>query len=144
MNLLQPISGIMKTDLITVGPEDPLVKIRDIFEKNKIHHLPVIDEGKLVGMISKSDFLFFRKGFQKSKTDEEVESFRLKTHRAKEIMTTGLAKLSPDDRINVALEVFKENLFHALPVVENGHLRGIVTTLDIIQHLADEETTAEY
>ena len=144
MNLLQPISTIMKTDLITVGPEDQLSKIKELFDKHKIHHLPVIDEGRLVGMISKSDFLFFRKGFQTNISDEEVEEFRLKTHRAKDIMTTGLGKLNPEDRINVALEVFKENLFHAIPVVEDNYLKGIVTTLDIIQHLADEETTSEY
>jgi acetoin utilization protein AcuB len=135
----------MKTNLVTISPEDSLKKVREIFDKNKIHHLPVIDEGKLVGMLSKSDFLFFQKGFQKSKTAEEVEEFRMKTHRVKEIMTKGIGKISPDDRINVALEVFKENMFHAIPVVDDGYLKGIVTTLDIIQHLADDtEITSEY
>jgi CBS domain-containing protein len=45
----------------------------------------------------------------------------------------------------VALEVFKENLFHALPVVEEGNLVGIITTYDIISRLADEPITlADY
>jgi acetoin utilization protein AcuB len=60
-------------------------------------------------------------------------------------MTTKLAKLEPSDKINVALEVFKENLFHGIPIVNNDALVGIVTTYDIIKHLAlDSEAHATY
>ena len=63
----------------------------------------------------------------------------------KDIMTKRLAKLEPTDKINVALEVFKENLFHALPVVEGDKIVGIVSTFDIIKRLAiDAEATAAY
>lgn len=145
MNLLAPVSAIMTTDLITLDPEDVLWKAKEIFETNKIHHLPVIEDGKLVGMLSKSDFLFFRNGFQDSISDEDVEHYRLKTHKVKEVMTRHLGKLSADDKINVALEVFKANMFHAIPIVEGEKLVGIVTTLDIIQHLADDtEVTSVY
>lgn len=136
MDIRQAVSQLMKKELITVGTEDPLLKVEKVFRENKIHHLPVLDEGKLVGMLSKSDFLFFKKGFSESKKDEELETFRLKSHRVREIMTTGLAKLEPDDRVDVALEVFKENMFHALPVVENGRIVGILTTFDIIDALS--------
>ncbi len=145
MNLLDPISKIMRTNLVTVGVEDPLIKVHDLFEQNKIHHLPVLDGGKLAGILSKSDFLFFQKGFGSDERDEEVEKFRLKSHKVKEIMTTGLAKMEPDERINVALEIFKENMFHAIPVVVDGRIVGIVTTFDIIQHLAnDAEVRSDY
>jgi acetoin utilization protein AcuB len=53
-------------------------------------------------------------------------------------MTKGLAKLNPNDRINIALEIFMVNRFHAVPVVENDELVGIVTTYDIIKALASE------
>ena len=60
-------------------------------------------------------------------------------------MTKGLAKLTPDQRINVALEIFLENRFHAIPVVEeqSGELIGIITTFDVIKALASEEVTAK-
>jgi acetoin utilization protein AcuB len=51
-------------------------------------------------------------------------------------MTKGLAVLSPDDRINVAIEVFKENILHAIPIVKDGELIGLLTTHDIIKQLA--------
>ena len=143
MNLLENISSIMSKETVTLGPNDDLLKADKLFTDRKFHHLPVIDEGKLVGMVSKSDLLFFKRGFNQEPAVEENE--RLQSRKVGDIMVTRLAKLEPTDRINVALEVFKENLFHALPVVENDRLVGIVTTLDIINALADDKgATSEY
>jgi predicted transcriptional regulator len=70
---------------------------------------------------------------------------RLNNYTAKDIMTKKLAKLDPDDKINVALEVFRENLFHAIPVVQNERIVGILTTFDIINNLAkDANAVASY
>jgi acetoin utilization protein AcuB len=57
-------------------------------------------------------------------------------YKAEDIMTRKLAKVSPEDRLNVVIEVFSKNLFHALPVVEDGKVVGIITTHDIIKILA--------
>lgn len=139
MNLLAPISTIMTTELKTVGPHDTLIKVEEIFKTKRIHHLPVTEDNKLVGMISKSDYLFFKRGFNHNNVEEKWDEVRLKSHRVNEIMTRGIARMEETDRINVALEVFKENLFHAIPIVnDKGELRGIVTTYDIINHLAEE------
>lgn len=143
MNLLAPVSTIMTKDLITLGPEDNLKKVQEIFESKNIHHLPVVDKGRLTGMLSKSDYLFFRKGFVNDEAENELDQMRLKTSKVKEVMTDRLAKLEPQDRIQAAVEVFKENLFHAIPVVEDGYLRGIVTTLDIINHLSRDISNSE-
>jgi acetoin utilization protein AcuB len=135
----------MTQNPICIGLNESLAVADKLFKENKIHHLPVIAEGKLVGMISKSDFLFFRRGFTTNSNEKLEEDVRLNNYTAKEIMTKKLAKLDPSDKINVALEVFKENLFHAIPVVENERIVGIVTTFDIINRLAiDSEATASY
>jgi acetoin utilization protein AcuB len=136
MNLLAPISDIMTTELITVSPEDTIESIKDIFDEKGIHHLPVTVGGKLKGMVSKSDFLLFSKSFDADVYDEFLEGIRRKNYKVKDLMTTKLAKLEPNDRVNVALEVFRVNKFHALPVVEGEDLKGIVTTFDIIDYLA--------
>lgn len=139
MNLLAPISTIMTTDLKTVSPKDSLIKVEEIFKTKRIHHLPVVEGNKLVGMVSKSDYLFFKRGFNRNNVEEKWDEVRLKSHSVSEIMTRGIARMEETDKINVALEVFKENLFHAIPIVnETGELRGIVTTYDIIMHLANE------
>jgi acetoin utilization protein AcuB len=141
MNLLAPVSRIMTTNLVTVKPTDKLTRIKEIFDKKKIHHIPVVKGKKMVGIISKQDFLYYLHGFTKSGRIMGIQA--LESATCDKIMTTGLAKLEPDSRINVALEVFKENLFHALPVVEGEKLVGIITTYDIISRLADEPITLE-
>jgi acetoin utilization protein AcuB len=145
MNILNPVSSIMTPDPICLGANEPLIVADKLFKQHKIHHLPVESEGKLVGMLSKSDFLFFRRGFTSDDQEKLEDEVRLNNYTAKDIMTTRLAKLDPDDKINVALEVFKENIFHAIPIVKNDRIVGILTTFDIINRLAvDSVAIAEY
>lgn len=138
MDILAPVSSIMTTNLLTVNPKDNLKVVKEIFDENRIHHLPVVRHKKIVGLISKTDLLYFLKGANPEK--EKVRNERLlEKFVAEDIMTKGLAKLESDDRINVALEVFKENLFHAIPVVDREELMGIVTTYDIIKALSEDK-----
>ncbi len=143
MNLLAPVSSIMTKKLITVNPEDKLIEVKRLFDEHKIHHLPVVRFTKIVGIISKTDLLYFLKGLGRDESGEAyLNEVRLSNYTAEEIMTSGMAKLEPEDRINVALEVFKINMFHALPVVKNDELVGILTTYDIIKTLANEKVSS--
>ena len=140
MNLLQPVSTIMSSNLLTINPKDKLLKAKAIFDANNIHHLPVVEGKKLVGIVSKTDLLYFLRGLVDNKFQKIVDESRLNHYCSEDIMTKGLAKLNPEDRINVAIEVFKVNLFHAIPVVNDAdELVGIVTTYDIILALSKEE-----
>ena len=138
MNFLAPVSSIMTTKIIALNPDDTLDMVKDIFDNNNIHHIPIVRHNTLLGLISKHDFENFHRGLSIHFEDRFVNLAVMKTHRAKEIMTEKLAKLEPSDRINVALDVFALNRFHALPVVENGELVGIVTVHDIIKALTVE------
>lgn len=141
MNVLAPIKSIMTSDLITVNPGDKLTAVKEIFDENNIHHIPVVRFREMVGIISKSDFMYFLRGFSHNEEDRFVNYARLRAYTAGDIMSTGLAKLTSDDRINVALEIFMVNRFHAIPVVDQGELVGIVTTFDIIKKLNSEDVT---
>jgi acetoin utilization protein AcuB len=143
MNVLAPVKTIMSKDLITVSPTDKLTVVKEIFDENNIHHLPVVRFKELVGIISKSDFLHFLRGFSPNDEDRFVNFARLRAYNAEDIMTKGIAKLDPEDRINVALEIFLVNRFHAIPVVKDEDLVGIVTTYDIIRTLATESVSSE-
>ncbi len=140
MNILAPLSTIMTSELITVVSSDKLEKVKVIFDTNKIHHLPVVSGKEIVGIISKLDMLYFLKGMANKEEEDLLNEARLQHYKAEDIMTTGIAKLESTDRIAVALEVFKENLFHAIPIVDNNELQGIVTTYDIIKAVADQNT----
>lgn len=128
MNLLTKVSTLMSTDLVTVTVHTPLGEAGALFSKHNIHHLPVTNpEGKLEGIISKSDFL-------------KILKLNLDMPTVKDIMTPHLAKLEPGDTIRTAASLFTLNKFHALPVVENGKIVGMLTTLDLIRLMDREET----
>lgn len=138
MDLLAPVSSIMSSTVISVEQTDTIKKVEQLFKENRIHHLPVVEDGALVGIVSKSDYLFFKRGFNDETTDNRIDEFRMKTRLVKDIMTKGIARLESTDRIGVAVEVFKENLFHAIPVVDDDKLVGMLTTFDIIKKLSEE------
>ncbi len=142
MNLLAPISSIMTTDLMTVSPEDTLQTIQEIFDTTQINHLPVVSKRKLVGLISSKDFQR-----QLGKRNDSRQWHYEKDHiRAKDFMTSKLAKLNEYDRLDLAIDLFKRNRFHSLPVVDSqDNLVGIVTTHDVIVLLSEATTlTREY
>ncbi|HNB62800.1 MAG TPA: CBS domain-containing protein [Saprospiraceae bacterium] len=119
----EPLSGIMSTNLITVSPGDKLSVVKDLFRGKRIHHIPVVQNGKLVGLITTADLLWL------NRKHEEYDSILVS-----EIMTTKLATLEPTDKIGSAAELFLLNHFHAIPVVEDGTLIGIVTSFDVLKY----------
>jgi len=134
----------MSTKLVTVAPGDKLTALKEIFDENKIHHVPVVRYKKLVGLVSKTDFLHFLRGFNRNEEDRFVNEARMRAYNVEDIMTKGIAKLNPGDRIDVALEIFLENRFHAIPVTdEEGDLEGILTTFDIIKAVSQSKVSAK-
>lgn len=127
MNPLTKVAALMATDLITITVHTPLHKAKELFDKYGIHHLPVVGPaGELKGLLSHSDFLKL----------VGRESGQL---TAGDMMISKLAKLTADDNVRTAANVFRLNKFHALPVVEGEKLIGIITTHDLIRLIDDEE-----
>jgi acetoin utilization protein AcuB len=144
MNLIAPVSSIMTKKVIAVTPEDNLLRVKEIFDTHNIHHLPVVRYKQIVGIISKTDFLYFLHGFKGNDLDRFIDETRLKAWKAEEIMTKGLAKVDPDEPIRTVVDLFLINRFHAIPVVNNeDELLGIVTTYDVIKALSQEPITLE-
>lgn len=141
-----PISEIMSRDLLIVRPEDTLDRVHDIFLANNIHHIPVVKEnGNLAGIVSKTDFLKVNHMLTLFNAEKYKEyNDRLYRHiRVEEIMTKQLATLAPEDTLSIAAGIFMENLFHALPVVDDGALVGLVTTHDVISYCCSEQFLLE-
>ena len=131
MNLLSKVETLISTNLITVHEDDSLAKVEEIFNTHRIHHLPVVYTSRLAGIISKTDFKYFKRGIANSNQS-------LENTKCSEIMTKGVATLSKDDKINVAIEVFKENLFHAIPIMDDDRVVGIVSTHDIMKAISED------
>lgn len=120
----EPISSIMTTKVVTVRPQDTLEAVKDILFFKKIHHIPVVEGHQLVGIITSYDLV------RLGKCQDEYSQIPVK-----DVMTTHVATLGPNDKIGAAAEIFLENLFHGLPIVnEDGDLVGIVTTHDVLKY----------
>jgi acetoin utilization protein AcuB len=124
------ISSIMTTSVVSVKPEDSLEVVKSLLFERHFHHLPVTDDnGKLVGIITSWDLIKSNKRF------EEYGDYKVK-----DLMTSKVATLGPNDLIGAAAMVFLRHLFHGLPIVDdNGNLAGIVTTHDILKYEFQKE-----
>lgn len=119
----EPLSSIMTKKVITAGPDDKLSVARDVFMKNRVHHLPIVRGTQLVGILTTYDM------FKLIDSGHDYDHVNIK-----DVMTKHVATLEPNDKIGSAAELFLENLFHAVPIVENGELVGIVTSFDVIKY----------
>ncbi len=120
----EAVSTIMTSSPITVSPSDSLQQVKEIFSKFKIHHIPVCEGSKLVGILTTYDLW---------KLDIAFESYP--DHAVQSVMTNNIAVISPEDKVGTAAELFLDNRFHALPVVdEERNLLGIVTSFDVLKY----------
>lgn len=119
----EPLSSIMTRDVITASPDDKLSVARDIFRKNRVHHLPIVHGTELLGILTTYDI------FKMIDSKEDYDKIMIK-----DVMTKHVATLEPEDKIGSAAELFLENLFHAVPIVKDGELKGIVTSFDVIKY----------
>lgn len=136
MDLRLPVSEIMTKNLVTVSPEDNLVTVKKLFDDHSIHHIPVVQFRDLVGMVSKSDFLLYSNSLVLEHKVDVQEDQKLAFTKVKQIMITRLGKLEPEDKIEVAIDVFLTNYFHCLPVVRGTELVGLVTPFDILKYIS--------
>ncbi|MCF8238155.1 MAG: CBS domain-containing protein [Saprospiraceae bacterium] len=124
----EPLSTIMTTELITIGPQDTLAKAQELLSTRRIHHLPVVEGKKLVGLLTTYDL------FKLKYSNLEFPSVKVA-----DVMTKKLATLEPADHIGTAAEIFLAHLFHAIPIVLGGELKGIVTTHDLLKYSFKKE-----
>ncbi len=118
---------IMTRDLITLHPDDHLLHVNKVFERFGFHHIPITDvHRQVVGIVSKSDML------QLSSLRPLLSAKEYEAIRVGDFMTTDVLVLSPDDSIGLAADIFIANKFHAIPIVEDHSLVGLVTTHDLI------------
>ena len=135
MDKQTPVKQVMTSPVLSVAPDDIMTKVQDIFQTHDFHHLPVTDEGKVVGIISKSDFFRLQSAFTFFRRDRE-EAYNnaiMRSLLAKEVMSKQVATIQETDNVSLAAAFFRENLFHCLPVVDSdGYLAGIITPFDLL------------
>jgi acetoin utilization protein AcuB len=129
------VSKLMSRNVVTVRMDDPLSKVKDIFNKTKFHHLLVVSSGKLIGVISDRDLLKSLNPAIDSiaATNKDLACLNKKVHQ---IMTRKPISLTSDSTIKNAIDVFNNNTVSCIPIISNeGYPEGILSWRDIMQAL---------
>lgn len=127
------VSSIMTKEVVCVTPPQKILDVKHIFEKQDFHHhIPVIENDKLVGMISLIDFIH-RIG--SANLDDQNTVYHELT--VKDIMTHKPISIKPTATIEEVAKLLASGEFHALPVIEAEKVVGIVTTADLIHYFLE-------
>jgi CBS domain-containing protein len=133
---LFPVADVMTSNPICLDAQETLLAVKDIFERENIHHIIVTKEGRLAGILSKTDFLGASHliGYLKTQKNEEYNEKFYQTLLVEDIMSTPVWSVEPTDRLDKVVDLFRTNRIHAVPVVNKavGIPIGIITTYDLI------------
>jgi len=130
-----PVTTIMTQNVVTLKKSDSLEKAEKLFKKHHIRHIPVVSDKAIIGMLSYTDLL--RISFADSAFEEEdyVESVVYNMFTIEQVMVKKIVSVKSSNTIKEVAEILAKSEFHALPVVDNNILAGIVTTTDLINYL---------
>ncbi len=134
-----PVSKLMTKKVVVAGQENRFSQVRQLFAKFNVHHLPVTDrEDHVIGIISSHDVM---KAFQKiSEKGKALDDSQLDAEiKITDIMTKNPDTVAPDVSIYEAATMFATNGYHALPVVEENKLKGIITSNDLIKYVLNDD-----
>ena len=129
---------IMSKDLATVNVGNRLSEVRALVQQRTIHHIPVVDGRRFIGLLTASDLLRLSWGDPYTHDAREIDVL-LDTQEIREVMQEDVRTILPGARVREAAQALASGSFHSLPVVdENGDLVGIVTSTDLIRYLLDQ------
>ncbi|MGA2518625.1 MAG: CBS and ACT domain-containing protein [Thermodesulfobacteriota bacterium] len=126
------IKDVMTRNPVTADSETLVLDAQKIMKENNIRRLPIVDKGKLVGMVTKHDLLEASPSPATSLSVFEL-NYLLAKMKVKEIMKKNPVTITPDTPFEEALRLGQEKKIGSFPVVDKGKLVGITTESDIIR-----------
>jgi CBS domain-containing membrane protein len=138
MKKREPVSHIMTKELFTVNTKDDLHKAEELLTSNKVRHLPVVSGENLIGIISKTDIMRISYGSNFKEGAEAVDNAIFDMLTLDQVMQHQPKSVNSTQTIKEVAEILSKEEFHALPVVDDDKLVGIVTTTDVIKYLIDQ------
>ena len=123
---------------VTIGPDASFYEARNLIHEKGFRHLPVVDKGKLLGIVTDTDIR------EAAPSDATMLSFQelhylLGKLKVSAFMTPKekLITITPDTHIEEAVQLMHDHKIGCLPVLEGGKLYGIFTATDALDHLVD-------
>lgn len=125
---------IMMGGPVTLKPDDTLNLANDVFALGRIRHIPVVEDGRLVGMITERD-LIGAAATQLLGLKRKNKSALLKNIQVREVMKKRVISAAPDTSIKEIAHLMAEKKIGCVPIVSAGALVGLVTTTDLLHYV---------
>jgi len=123
----------MSHPVITVSPKTPMQEAHKLMRDENIRRLPVVDQrGKMIGIVSESDFLHASPSDVSSLSVWEM-NYMLSKVTVEKIMTRAVISTHNDTPIEEAARTMVDNKIAGLPVLKDGELVGIITETDLFK-----------
>lgn len=128
------VAWIMSRRIINVGMDTAIRDVRALLEETRVHHLAVVDDGELVGILSDRDVLNATSPYCNTKYEHKRDEFLL-DRKVHQIMTRHPVTVAPDTPVNEAAAVMLLRKVSCLPVVDDGgEVVGIVSWRDLLRY----------
>ena len=130
----ETVRKIMMGSPVTLTPDDTLDLANNVISLGRIRHIPVVEKGKLVGLLSERDLI----GAAANRIfglNQKSKSALLKTESVKSIMKKRLVTVTPDTPIKDAARLMADKKIGCVPVISAGALVGLVTTTNVLRYL---------
>ena len=126
------VRDVMQSRLVTISPTTTLPQAMRLAAERRIRHLPVVDEGDLVGIVSDRDL---KQAMASPATSLEAHELTYLLNRltVAEIMTQAVITIGPTFPVEEAARLMVQEKISALPVTDGGRLIGIVTETDVME-----------
>lgn len=133
-----PISKIMTTNVISLTLNNSLLDAEELFKSYKIRHIPVVRNKDIIGILSLTDIqrISFVDVYGESELQSEGTIYG--SLGVEQVMVKEPIQIKSTKTIKEVAQILSKNEFHALPIVEDHELIGIVTTTDLLNYMIEQ------
>jgi len=126
------VADIMSSPVYIIKTDEPVSHARKLMLRHRISTLPVLNEGKMVGIVTKSDISNRLSQAEPLWKRRPIDQIPIKM-----LMTETVITIYPEASITQAATLMLENGIHNVPVVKNGNIVGILTRTDFMRYIAE-------
>jgi CBS domain-containing protein len=131
-----PVSQIMTPEVVVANPDNKFSQVKRVFLEYTLHHLPIVrpETDELIGIVSTHDVMKYF-SIHLNELESVNTEYLDENCQITDLMTKNPLTVQPNTPIRDVADIFSHKHFHALPVVEDSKIKGIVSTRDLVQYL---------
>jgi len=131
------VRDCMSVDPATVGPKDSLQKVIGLLRRRDIRSVPVIENGRLIGVVTDRDVRQVAPAYPLSRDEDEIRRYT-ENLTVTAAMTADPMTIAPDAPLVEAAKVLETYRISSMPVVDDGRLVGMLTVTDVLRVFVEQ------